>query len=307
MASPIGYRAGVITGFVDDPLFDAHRTGPGHPERPERLAAVRRGVEGLDVRRLEARDATAAELGAAHDADYLDWVRGAVQRGAGSLDADTVVCAESWDAAVRAAGAALALGEAWLAGRIDNGFSCGRPPGHHAERRRAMGFCLLGNVSVLAYFLRAAGKRVAIVDWDVHHGNGTQDILWSEPEIGFLSLHQWPLYPGTGRESETGAGNIRNVPLPAGSGDAEYGAVFDEVVVPWLQDRRPEVVLVSAGFDAHARDPLASQALSSDAFGEFTRKLARWPVLSVLEGGYDLVALEESTRAHIGALVDAGR
>jgi len=229
-----------------------------------------------------------------------------VARGAGSLDADTIVCAGSWDAAVRAAGAALSLGEAWLDGRIDNGFACVRPPGHHAERRRAMGFCLLGNVSILAYFLAERGKRVAIVDWDVHHGNGTQDILWDEPEIGFCSLHQWPLYPGTGRESETGAGNVLNLPMDPGSGDSEYGAVFDARVVPWLEERRPDVVLVSAGFDAHARDPLASQELSSEAFGEFTKKLARWPVLSVLEGGYDLTALEESVRAHLAALQRGG-
>jgi len=296
----------VITGFVDDRLFDAHRTGPGHPERPERLAAVRRAAEGLPLRRIEARDAAPAELERAHDRDYLAWLEGAIAKGAGSLDPDTAVCAESWDAAVRAAGAGLALGEAWLAGTIDNGFACVRPPGHHAERRRAMGFCLLGNVAILAYALREAGKRVAIVDWDVHHGNGTQDILWNEPGIGFLSLHQWPLYPGTGGERETGCGNIRNIPMPAGSGDAEYGAAFDATVMPWLEERAPDVVLVSAGFDAHARDPLASQELSSGAFGDFTTRLMRWPVLALLEGGYDLVALEESVRATLGALCGGG-
>ncbi|MHC4449802.1 MAG: histone deacetylase family protein [Planctomycetota bacterium] len=297
----------MITGFADDPLFDEHKTGPGHPERPERLPAVRRATEGLDLVRIASRDATRAEVERAHDADYLDWLKSAIEKGAGSLDADTTVCAESWNAAIRAAGSALALGDAWLAGEIEAGFACLRPPGHHAERRRAMGFCLMGNISILAYALHDAGKRVAIVDWDVHHGNGTQDILWNEPEIGFLSLHQWPLYPGTGRESETGAGNIRNVPMPAGSGDAEYLAAFDSTVLPWLEERRPDVVLVSAGFDAHARDPLASQELSSEAFGEFTKKLCRWPILSLLEGGYDLVALETGVRCHLEALQRAGR
>jgi acetoin utilization deacetylase AcuC-like enzyme len=297
----------VITGFVDDPLFDEHKTGPGHPERPERLPAVRRAAQGLELVRIASRDATRAEVERAHDADYLDWLQSAIEKGAGSLDADTTVCAESWNAAIRAAGSALALGDAWLAGEIEAGFACLRPPGHHAERRRAMGFCLMGNISILAYALRAAGKRVAIVDWDVHHGNGTQDILWNEPEIGFLSLHQWPLYPGTGRESETGAGNIRNVPMPAGSGDAEYGEAFDSIVLPWLEQRSPDVVLVSAGFDAHARDPLASQELSSEAFGEFTEKLSRWPILSLLEGGYDLVALETAVRCHLEALQRGGR
>jgi acetoin utilization deacetylase AcuC-like enzyme len=292
----------VITGFVDDPLFDEHRTGPGHPERPERLPAVRRATEGLDLVGIGPRDAARAEIERAHDPDYLDWLKSAIDKGAGALDADTTVCAESWDAAVRAAGAALALGDAWLKGEIEAGFACVRPPGHHAERRRAMGFCLMGNISILAYALHDAGKTVAIVDWDVHHGNGTQDILWNEPEIGFLSLHQWPLYPGTGRESETGAGNIRNVCMPPGSGDAEYLAAFDEIVLPWLDERDPDVVLVSAGFDAHARDPLASQELSSEAFGQFTERLASRPMLALLEGGYDLVALETSVRSCLETL-----
>jgi len=256
------------------------------------------------LRTIEPRDATMGELERAHESAYLNFVREQVRSGADSLDADTVICPDSWDAAIRAAGAGLALGEAWLAGEIHNGFACLRPPGHHAERGRAMGFCLIGNVSVLAHFLRDQGRRVAIVDWDVHHGNGTQDIFRDVPEVGFLSLHQWPLWPGTGRASETGAENIRNICMPPGSGDADYLRAFDEQVLPWLDERDPDVILVSAGFDAHRADPLANQEVSSEGFGEFTRRLLSRgrPILSLLEGGYDLPALEESVREHVGAL-----
>ncbi|MEM8884459.1 MAG: histone deacetylase [Planctomycetota bacterium] len=295
----------MITGFVDDPLFDRHRTGSGHPERPERLEAVRRAAEGLALHRLVPRDATREEIEACHDPVYLAFVQRMIEKGVPALDADTKICAESWPAAVRAAGAALALGEAWLAGTVETGFACVRPPGHHAERKQAMGFCLLGNVAILAAFLRRKGKRVAIVDWDVHHGNGTQDIFGSEPEVGFCSLHQSPLWPGTGDADETGAGNIRNIPMPPGSGDAEYCAAFDEQVLPWLEERSPDVVLVSAGFDAHANDPLAGQQVTAAGFANFTERLARWPLLCVLEGGYDLDALEESVRAVLTVLVDS--
>ena len=293
------------TGFVDDPLFDRHRTGPGHPESPKRLAAVRKALQSLDLRRITARDATRKELEKAHDADYLDHIQGAIERGAGALDADTQVCGDSWKAAVRAAGAALSLGDAWLAGEIDAGFSCARPPGHHAERRKAMGFCLLGNIAILALALKSAGKRVAIVDWDVHHGNGTQDILKDVPEIGFCSLHQWPLWPGTGRADETGAGNILNLPMDPGSGDAEYLAIFESRVMPWLDERAPDVVLLSAGFDAHERDPLAQQNMTADGFAALMKLLATRPVLAVLEGGYDLDALGESVHAAVSVLIAA--
>jgi acetoin utilization deacetylase AcuC-like enzyme len=297
----------VATGRADDSLFDRHQTGSGHPESPARLTAVRAALDSLPLEVIPARDATAAELERAHDRAYLHFVQEQVANGASSLDADTVICPDSWKAAVRAAGAGLALGEAWLAGEIEHGFACVRPPGHHAERRRAMGFCLLGNIAVLAHFLRERGKRVAIVDWDVHHGNGTQDIFRDVEDVGFLSLHQWPLWPGTGRESERGAGNIRNICMPPGSGDEDYLRAFDEVVLPWLDDRKPDVILVSAGFDAHAADPLANQRVSSAGFGEFTRRLLSrgLPILSLLEGGYDLRALQESVRAHVSALVSS--
>ena len=296
--------APVQTGLATDSLFSRHLTGPGHPERPERLAAILNRIKDLELTEVAPRDATPAELEAVHDPSYVAWVRDQIEAGAQRFDADTTVSRDSYAAAVRAVGAALALGEAWLAGRIEAGFACVRPPGHHACPRRAMGFCLFNNIAVLARLLQARGKRVCILDFDVHHGNGTQDIFWSEPEIGYCSLHQMPLWPGTGAASETGAGNILNIPMRPGNGDAEYLAAFDEIVVPWLDERAPDVLLISAGFDAHARDPLAQMNLTSEAYGEMTRRVLGRPVLSLLEGGYDLTGLADGVYAHVGALID---
>jgi len=293
------------TGLVTDPLFLRHLTGPGHPERPERLPAVLKSLEGLDLVPVAPRDATRGELEGVHEARYIDAIERAIEGGARALDADTAVCRDSYAAAVRAAGAGLALAEAWLEGRIEGGFGAVRPPGHHACPAESMGFCLFNNVAIAARFLAARGKRVAILDWDVHHGNGTQAIFWRDPSVRFLSLHQYPLWPMTGRRDERGAGNIFNIPMPPRSGDAEYLEAFDREVVPWLEEGKPDVLLVSAGFDAHAADPLAQQRLSTGTFAEFTKKVARQPVLSFLEGGYDLDALGASARAHVAALIEA--
>jgi len=293
------------TVLVTDEIFLRHDTGPGHPERPDRLRAIYGRIKDLGLTEIAARDATRAELEAVHAKAHLDDLEERIAGGARRLDADTAVCGVSYAAAVRAAGAVLALGEAWLEGRCETGFAAVRPPGHHACRARAMGFCLVNNVAVLARFLEGRGRRVAIVDWDVHHGNGTQDVFESVPEIGYCSLHQFPFYPGTGAREETGAGNVLNVPLTAGSGDADYLRAFDEDVLPWLDERKPDIVLVSAGFDAHANDPLAQMRLSSGVYGELTRKLLGRPLLSVLEGGYDLDGLADSVRAHLHVLVEA--
>jgi acetoin utilization deacetylase AcuC-like enzyme len=294
----------VRTGFVTDPLFGRHDTGPGHPERAARLLAILEAVADLPLLQIEPRDASRAELEAAHDPAYLDALEERISGGASQLDADTAVSTSSFAAAVRAAGAALALAEALLKDRIDSGFACVRPPGHHACHSRAMGFCLLNNAAVLARSLQSKGRRAAIVDWDVHHGNGTQDIFWREPEVGYCSLHEYPFYPGTGGADESGAGNILNIPLRAGCGDAEYRAAFEEQVLPWLDARAPDIVIVSAGFDAHAADPLAGMDLSAESFAAFTRQLLDWPVLSLLEGGYNLEGLATSVRAHLQVLVD---
>ncbi|MCZ6572514.1 MAG: histone deacetylase [Planctomycetota bacterium] len=299
------------TGFVTDPVFSRHDTGQGHPERPARIPAVLEALQDLPLIQVDPRDATRPELLRVHAPAYLDALEKAVESlgaGLGHLDADTAVCPESWSAARRSAGAALALGEAWLGGSIDAGFACIRPPGHHACPGRAMGFCLLNNIAILARHLQERGKRVAILDWDVHHGNGTQEIFQDDPELLFVSLHQWPLWPGTGAAEERGAGNIVNIPLPAGSGDEVYLRAFEEQALPALCAHGPDVVLVSAGFDAHARDPLAGMQLSDEAFGTFTKRLlaeVQRPVLSVLEGGYDLQALGGGARAHVQALLEA--
>jgi acetoin utilization deacetylase AcuC-like enzyme len=295
------------TGLATDPLFLRHLTGVGHPERPERLPAVLKALEGLDLVPVAPRDATRGEIEGVHEPGYIDAVRGAIAAGARELDADTAVCRDSYAAAVRAAGTGLALAEAWLAGRIEAGFAAVRPPGHHACPAKSMGFCLFNNVAIAARFLVTRGKRVSILDWDVHHGNGTQEIFRDDPAVRFLSLHQFPLWPMSGRREERGAGNIFNIPMPPGSGDEEYLDAFDREVLPWLEEGKPDVLLVSCGFDAHARDPLAQQRLSTGAFARFTEKVARQPVLSFLEGGYDLGALAASARAHVEALVAAAR
>jgi acetoin utilization deacetylase AcuC-like enzyme len=295
----------VRTGLASDPIFEQHDTGPGHPERPERLPALLNALEGLDLVAVEPREATREEIEAAHSPDYVSRVEDAVSRGVTHLDADTVLSPRSFEAAVKAAGAGLALAEALLDGRIEAGFAAVRPPGHHACTARAMGFCLFNNIAILARFLHARGQRVCIVDWDVHHGNGTEEIFRNDASIGFCSLHQSPLYPGTGSPRETGAGNIRNIPLPPASGESTYLRAFDDQVLPWLEERSPDVVLVSCGFDAHALDPLANMELLSGSYAEFTRRLTRWPVLSLLEGGYSLEAMAEGGRAHIEALTEA--
>jgi len=295
----------VKTGFCSDPLFSLHDAGPGHPERPERLEAVLAGAASLPLVPLEARDASFEELAAAHDPEYVRRLERLTRGRAVRIDPDTATSERSWDAAVRAAGAALALGEAWLDGRIEAGFAAVRPPGHHACRARSMGFCLLNNVAVLARFLQARGRRVAIVDWDVHHGNGTEDIFRDDARVGYASVHQYPLYPGTGGTDDGDGEHILNLPLPPGSGDEEYRWVWEDRVLPWVERRDPDVILVSAGFDAHRLEFLASQAVGTATFGWFTRTLARRPVLSVLEGGYDLDALRDCTRAHLEELLAA--
>lgn len=313
--------------LVDDPLFLQHRSRGYHPERPERLAAAQRGVaaierEGTRLARLPPRDATREELLRVHDAAYLD----ELDRLAGhhaALDADTYLAPASMDAARRAAGGAIALVEALLAAgqspdrgsEVRQGVALLRPPGHHATRAQGMGFCLLNNVAVAATAALHGGlRRVAIVDWDVHHGNGTQDIFWEDGRVLFVSLHEAPLYPGTGAAREVGEGpglgRIHNVPLPAAGDDAVYRLAFEEVVLPALRRFQPELVLVSSGFDAHARDPLASMQVTEVGYGWMARKLREIADESaggrmglVLEGGYDLTAIEGSMAAALrGAL-----
>ncbi|HWE55277.1 MAG TPA: histone deacetylase [Acidimicrobiales bacterium] len=296
------------------PTGARHATGTGHPERAERLAAVERGIEraalAVEVTRIDGRPATTEELARVHDAGYLERISAFIAAGGGAVDADTRVSSGSWDAALLAAGSGLVAVDALRAGSGRSAFVAVRPPGHHATGDTAMGFCLLNNVAVAAAALAEAGERVLIIDWDVHHGNGTQDIFWDDPRVLYVSTHGWPLYPGTGRPEETGgtaapAGTV-NVPLPSGATGDVGRAAFEEIVAPVVDRFGPTWVLVSAGFDAHRKDPLAALEWSSGDFADLTELVLSWAppgrVIAFLEGGYDLGALEDSTAATVAAL-----
>ncbi len=293
-----------------------HNAGPGHPESPARLQAV---LEALNdptfaaLARAEAPRATREQLARVHDAVLIDDIfANAPQQGFVRFDADTVMSPDSLEAALRAAGAVCAAVDAAIDGTAARAFCAVRPPGHHATRDTAMGFCLFNHVAVGAAHALARGiERVAIVDFDVHHGNGTQDIFWSEPRVLYASTHQSPLYPGTGARAETGAGNIVNAPLPPRSGSTEFRAAFAQIVLPALRSFQPQLLIISAGFDAHRLDPLADLNLDADDYAWATRELvdiaqkyALGRVVSSLEGGYSLTALRECTVAHVAALLD---
>jgi acetoin utilization deacetylase AcuC-like enzyme len=258
------------------------------------------------------RPADTAALELVHSAGYLDDLRRFSEQGGGALDPDTYATPGSWEAARLAAGAGLAAVEALRDGDAGWAFVVARPPGHHALADRAMGFCLVNNVAVAAAALVAAGERVLIVDWDVHHGNGTQALFWDEPAVLYVSTHQWPCYPGTGRADEVGGpaarGSVLNVPLPPGATGDVMVQAFDQLVTPAVQQFRPSWVLVSAGFDAHRDDPLADLALSAGDFARLAGTVAEYApapgrMVLFLEGGYDLGALRSSVAATLGALV----
>jgi acetoin utilization deacetylase AcuC-like enzyme len=306
--------------LATDDTYLAHDPGPGHPERVARLRAVADGVEaaGVDgaLATLEARDATAAELARVHDPELIARLERLSAAGGGVIDADTVTSAGSWDAARRAAGAGLAAVDAMERGAGTAAFLGVRPPGHHATRRVPMGFCLLNNVAVTAAALAERGARVAVFDYDAHHGNGTQDIFYDDPRVLYVSLHEWPLYPGTGRLDETGGhgaeGSTCNVPLPAGATGDVYLRAFDEVIEPLATRFAPDWVLVSAGFDAHRADPLTGLALSAGDYAALTARvtaLAPGPGRTVvfLEGGYDLDAIRDCVAATLPVLLGERR
>ena len=305
-------RADVLRVYTH-PACLRHDTGPGHAERPERLTAVVEAL-GASFATLAWRDAPAASRGQllrVHDARLLDEVLETHPAARIALDPDTVLSPHSAEAALRAAGAAVAAVDAVLGGEALRAFCAVRPPGHHATAGTAMGFCLFNNIAVAArHALDARGlERVAVVDFDVHHGNGTQAIFEHDPRVLFASSHQWPLYPGTGARNETGAGNILNAPLPPDVDGAAFRAAWRERLLPAVDAFRPQLLLVSAGFDAHARDPLAQLRLQADDYAWITAELVALAdrhcggrIVSSLEGGYDLVALAESSVAHLRAL-----
>jgi len=307
----------LMTALFTHPDCVLHNPGPGHPERPERLKAVLAALDHPDFAGLDRRAAPFAsveQIARVHDAGFVRALLDRVpSEGMIRLDADTAISPGSGNAALRAAGAVVAAVDAVMAGEAANAFCAVRPPGHHAEPDHAMGFCLFNSVAVGAAHAQAAHgmERIAIVDFDVHHGNGTQTMTASRPDWLYASTHQFPFYPGTGSVREHGPyGNIVNAPLASGDGSGEFRAAFDEVILPALDRFRPELVMISAGFDAHRRDPLASIDLDEDDFAWATealavvaRRHAGGRVVSVLEGGYDLTALAASAAAHVRVLL----
>lgn len=301
--------------MMSHPACAAHETPPGHPEQVARLRTALEAAAGLDVTRTDAPLAADADLLRAHPQAYLDHLRASEpQDGVAQLDPDTWMSPGSCEAAWRSAGGAIRAVDAVMRGEAGAAFSACRPPGHHAERSTAMGFCLLGNVAIAAkYALAQYGlSRVAIVDFDVHHGNGTQDLVQDDPRILFVSSHQMPLYPETGDPSETGADhNVLNMALAAGSGGDEMRGTYTALAFPALEAFAPELVLISAGFDAHADDPLAGLNWTEADFAWLTHRLCDLAdrfcggrVVSVLEGGYDLPALGRSIRTHLETLIE---
>jgi acetoin utilization deacetylase AcuC-like enzyme len=298
------------TALVYDDVCLRHHTGNFHPETAGRLPAILGALDaaGIALPRLSAPPATRDDLLRNHSAEHIDRVAAHCRTGLRYPDPDTVMGPGSWEAALYAAGAGIAACRAVLAGECDNAFCIVRPPGHHAEADQAMGFCLFNNVAVTARWLRAvAGRaRVAIVDWDVHHGNGTQHSFYDDDSVYYVSLHEFPNYPGTGLADERGVGDTNlNFPLPPGTKPAVWIDRMRDNVVPALAEWNPDFLLISAGFDAHRSDPLASQLLDAAHFAEMTRLLAGLAggrVVALLEGGYDLDALGESAVATITAL-----
>jgi acetoin utilization deacetylase AcuC-like enzyme len=305
------------TGFVFHPAYTDHLTGEGHPERPQRLTSVtgRLDESGVmsELDRTEPSPVATRWLETVHDPAYVERVRQACEEGRSIMDsADTAICPDSYQAALLAAGGALEAADRLMDGSWSNAFVACRPPGHHAEAAMAMGFCLFNNAAVAAAYLRRRHQleRVAILDWDVHHGNGTQHVFETDPAIFYASLHQWPLYPGTGRADERGQGEgtgaTLNCPMDPGDGDDAYLQTLDEQVLPALERFAPGVIILSAGFDAHRDDPLSATQVSEAGYREMTRRVmdlaascAGGRILSMLEGGYDLDALAASVQVHL--------
>jgi acetoin utilization deacetylase AcuC-like enzyme len=306
-------------GFISHPEYLQHDTGRRHPEEPARLSAIIRHLDSSGtLAQLVHREPSEPDLdwlALAHTPDYIQGVAEACKQGVRALDPDTYISANSYRAALLAVGGALLAVDEVIEGTVANAFVALRPPGHHAERERAMGFCLFNNITIAARYAqkRYGLKRIMIVDWDVHHGNGTQHAFEDDPSVLFFSTHQFPYYPGTGRASERGTGAglgyTVNVPLAAGCGDPEYREIFENVLYPAAQAFQPHLILISAGFDAHRDDPLAGMTVTEDGYAYMTtivrdiaERYCEGRLVSLLEGGYNLEALARSVDRHLQTL-----
>ena len=303
------------TGYISDPFYLKHKNEP-HPENPGRLNAIQKNIESSkyynNLTLIQPRKATVEDIAKVHGTGYIRSVEDSCRNGVRNLDADTVISADSYQAALLSAGAGLEALDKILEGTVGNAFCAVRPPGHHAEQNKAMGFCLFNNVGVIARYAQDVKniQKIFIFDWDVHHGNGTQHSFYKDSSIYYSSIHQYPFYPGTGGVDETGTGDglgsNLNLPMQAYSCDADYINAIEHKLIPVIQKFNPDLIIISAGFDAHENDPLAQINLSTDCYGKMTQKLmeiandvCNGRILSMLEGGYDYSALADSVQLHV--------
>ena len=306
------------TGYISDPFYLKHKNEP-HPENPGRLNAIQKNIESSkyynNLTLIQPRKATVEDIAKVHGTGYIRSVEDSCRNGVRNLDADTVISSDSYQAALLSAGAGLEALDKILEGTVGNAFCAVRPPGHHAEQNKAMGFCLFNNVGVIARYAQDVKniQKIFIFDWDVHHGNGTQHSFYKDSSIYYSSIHQYPFYPGTGGVDETGTGDglgsNLNLPMRAYSCDADYINVIEHKLIPVIQKFNPDLIIISAGFDAHENDPLAQINLSTDCYGKMTQKLmeiandvCNGRILSMLEGGYDYSALADSVQLHVETL-----